>query len=170
MLMELCGEEALKNVALVTNMWGGVTPQVGESREQELKDNYFGVAIEKGARLCRHYNTPESARAILREILKSQPVVLKIQRELVDEAKGIRQTGAGAELDREIHMGVGKHRAELKTLEMGIQGTMAKKDEEERKELEEEAKQIQQGIEKLQRSSANMDTKFEEARHKINKN
>lgn len=170
MLMELCGEEALKNVALVTNMWGGVTPQVEESREQELKDKYFGVAIEKGAQLCCHYNTPESARAILREILKNQPVVLKIQRELVDEAKGIRQTGAGAELDREIHMEVGRHQAELRTLEMQMQRARAEGDKQDREELEEDARQIQRGIEKLQRSSANMDTKFEEARHKVNKN
>ena len=38
MFRELCGEKTLKNVILMTNMWGRVTPQQGAAREQQLKD------------------------------------------------------------------------------------------------------------------------------------
>ena len=65
MLRELCGEKTLKNVILMTNMWGRVTPQQGADREQQLKDKYFKAAIEKGAQLCRYTNTPQSAQVIL---------------------------------------------------------------------------------------------------------
>ena len=65
MLRELCGEKTLKNVILMKNMWGRVTPQQGADREQQLKDKYFKAAIEKGAQLCRYTKTPESAQVIL---------------------------------------------------------------------------------------------------------
>jgi len=62
---KVCGDGTLKNVVLMTNMWGQVTPQQGADREQQLRDKYFKAAIEKGAQLYRHTNSPESARMIL---------------------------------------------------------------------------------------------------------
>ena len=41
MFRELCGDSSLKNVILVTNMWGEVSEAVGETREQELTTNFF---------------------------------------------------------------------------------------------------------------------------------
>jgi hypothetical protein len=35
MFRELCGDSTLKNVILVTNMWGDVPQDVGEAREEE---------------------------------------------------------------------------------------------------------------------------------------
>jgi rubrerythrin len=151
MFRELCGE--MKNVLLVTNKWGKVTPQEGEAREQQLKDKYFKAAIEKGAQLCRHHNTPESAQAILREILKNRPVVLKIQRELVEEGKDIGQTGAGAVLIKEIREVTEKYQRKIRELEDSIQHM---KDEESRKEMEEEKREMQQAVEQLRKDSAEM--------------
>ena len=167
MFRELCGEKTLKNVILMTNMWGQVTPQQGAAREQQLKEEHFKAAIEKGARMQRHNNTPESARAILREILKNQPTVLQIQRELIDEGKDIGETGAGAELNREIRELVENHQREMRELEENMRRAMEDKDEESREELEEEKKKMEEKMEKLQKDSAEMQHKFEQARREM---
>jgi len=156
MFRELCGEKTLKNVILMTNMWGRVTPQEGATREQQLGNKYFREAIEKGAQMRRHDNTLESAQAILRIILRNQPVVLKIQHELVDEHKNIEQTGAGEELNREISRLVMKYQREMRELEESIRKAIEDKDEESRQELEEEKRRAREEIEKLQQASAEM--------------
>ena len=167
MFRELCGEKTLKNVILVTNMWGRVTPEDGESREQQLRDKYFRAAIGKGAQLCRHTNTPKSAWAILRKILENKPVVLKIQQELIDEHKDIGQTRAGAELRREMLKAEERHKKEIKELEMNMQKAAEEKDEETRRECEEEKRRLEREREKLRKDSEEMKSKFEEARREM---
>ena len=167
MFRELCGEKTLKNVIIMTNMWGRVTPQQGAEREEQLRSNFFKAAIEKGAQLCRHNNTPKSARAILRTILENQPAVLKIQSELIDEHKDIGQTGAGKELDREIHEVVEKYQNEIRDLEENMRKALEAKDEETREELEEEKRRLQEEMEKLRKDSAEMRSTFEVARREM---
>jgi len=167
MFRELCGEKTLKNVILMTNMWGRVTPQQGADREQQLKDKYFRAAIEKGAQLCRHTHSPESARAILRKILKNKPLVLQIQHELIDQHMDIGQTGAGAELNREIREVVEKYQREIRELEKNMRKAMEEKDEETREELEEEKRRMQEEMEKLRKDSTEMESKFEKARREM---
>ena len=168
MFRELCGEKTLKNIVLMTNMWGQVTPQQGADRERQLKDKHFKAAIEKGARLCRHTNTPESARAILGTILKNRPVVLKIQRELVDEQKDIERTGAGKELSREICKVMVKYQSNIKELEEGIrQGAAEDEDGESRDEMEEEKRRLEEEAERLRKDLEDMKSKFEEARREM---
>jgi len=166
MFRELCGEKTLRNVILVTNKWGQVTPKQGADREQQLKDNYFKAAIEKGAQPCRHRNTSESARKILRKILENKPLTLKIQRELIDERKDIGQTGAGAELNREIREAVEKYQRDIRELEERMRKTI-EMDEESREEMEEEKRKMQEEMEKLRRDSDEMESKFEEARREM---
>lgn len=167
MFRELCGEKTLKNVVFMTNMWGRVTPQQGANREQKLKDKHFKAAIEKGAQLCRHTNTPQSARAILREILKNKPLALKIQHELIDQGKDIGQTGAGVELNREIREVVEEHQRQIKELEESMRKAIEEKDEETREELVEEKRRIQEEMEKLRKDTVEMESKFEKARREM---
>jgi len=46
MFRELCGDSTLKNVILVTNMWGDVSGSVGEARERELAREFFKPVLE----------------------------------------------------------------------------------------------------------------------------
>lgn len=103
MFRELCGDTTLKNVALVTNMWGEVSPEVGESSEYELSSRSFKPVIDKGAQMVRHHNTGQSVHDIIRMIVKNRPVVLQIQRELVDEHKDIVDTAAGEAVNKELN-------------------------------------------------------------------
>ena len=99
MFRELCGDDNLKNVLIVTNMWGEIDPQVGLARESELssKDIFFKPAVDKGAQLLRHENTVGSAHTIIRQVMKNHPAALQIQQELVDQGKEISETAAGIE-------------------------------------------------------------------------
>ena len=97
MFRKLCGESTLRNVVIVTNMWGEVDPRVGEAREAELmgKDIFFKPALDKGAQIARNENTVTSARKIIRLVLDNHPLPLRIQEELVNEGKDITETCAG---------------------------------------------------------------------------
>ena len=65
---KLCGDAALANVVLVTNMWGEVSPEVGEARESELSGNFFKPVLDLGAQMVRHHNTVHSAHDVIRRI------------------------------------------------------------------------------------------------------
>ncbi|KAF9460974.1 P-loop containing nucleoside triphosphate hydrolase protein, partial [Collybia nuda] len=114
----LCGEDTLKNVVIVTNMWGEVPLPIGEAREKELAtdDMFFKSVLDKNARLVRHTNTIESARAILELVVQNEPAALRIQKELVDEHMDITQTAAAEELNREMIELTKRHRTQLEVL------------------------------------------------------
>ena len=167
MFRELCGEKTLKNVVLMTNMWGRATPEQEAAREQQLKDKYFKAAIEKGAQMCRHSNTPESAREVLRKILRNRPAALKIQSELVEQHMDVGQTGLGVELNKEICELVERYRREVRELEETMRKAMDDKEEAYRRELREEKRKAQEEIKKLQRESAWMRMTMEDLRREL---
>jgi len=121
---ELCGESTLKNVVILTNMWGEVNLEVGEAREAELKtqDLFFKPVLDKGAQILRHDNTFETAINILRHLTENHPVPLQIQKELVDQNKDIRDTAAGAELSKELVEQIRKHHEEMRKLQEEMKG------------------------------------------------
>ena len=107
MFRKICGETTLRNVIVVTNMWEDGSRDVSEARERELRDNFFKPAIDKGAQMARHNNTPQSAHDIIRTIIRStkryHPVALRIQYELVDKPRDIADTTAGKAINRELN-------------------------------------------------------------------
>ena len=152
MFRKLCGDSALQNVVIVTNMWGEVTPEIGDRREQELKreDDFFKPVLARGARMARHENTVPSAERIIRQILVNRPLPLRIQEELVKEHKNIPETGAGEELNRVINGQIAKHKKEMRMIEEEMEQAAKDKDEEVRKALEDEMAKLQEKVEGLQ--------------------
>ena len=136
-LLAMCGSQALQNVVIVTNMWGKVTPEVGDAREQQLGSSFFEPALENGALLLRHDDTTGSAHNIIRNILERQPVTLRIQEEIYDEWKRIGETAAGKELLRELDEQVRKRLEQLRELQEMLNQTEAD-DGETRQELQQE--------------------------------
>lgn len=124
MFRELCGDESLKNVVILTNMWGQVEPAIGEARERELADDdlFFRPALLKGAKMFRHDQTLNCAERVIRHLMRKTPEILQIQREIVDENKDILQTAAGGELNRELIAQMDRHKAEMATLQREWQG------------------------------------------------
>ena len=162
MFRKLCGENSLKNVVIVTNMWGEVDPQVGDAREAELarEDIFFKPVLEKGARMARHENTVTSAESVIRLILENHPLPLRIQEELVNEHKDISQTGAGEELSREINAQIRKHQHEMRALREEMERAMKDKDEETKRELEIETKRMQREIARFQNDARRLESDY----------
>jgi hypothetical protein len=152
MFRKLCGDSTLRNVVIVTNMWGLTSPQAGEAREAELmkKDFFFKPALERGARMARHENTVSSAENIIRLILNREPLPLHIQRELVDEHKEITQTRAGQEINRELNAQARKHKEEIQVLKEEMEQAANDKDEETRREREIETRRMEERMERFE--------------------
>ena len=168
MFRKLCGENALKNVVIVTNMWGDVQPEIGEARETELKqDNmFFKPVLNRGARITRHDNTRFSAERILGLFLDNRPLPLRIQEELVDEAKDIARTDAGEELNRELDERMKKIDREMLELREEIRIAIKEKDEETKRELESVTQSMREQTKKVgsDRCRLESDYKKEKAR------
>lgn len=169
MFRKLCGENALRNVVIVTNMWGEVSPEIGNDREAELirEDMFFKPVLDKGAQMARHYNTVPSGEAIVRLILENHPMPLRIQEELVTEHKDITETGAGEELNREINAQIRKHQEEMRLLRDEMQQAMKDKDEETRKELEIETRRMQMEIDRFQNDSERLESDYKKERERL---
>jgi len=166
MFRELCGDSTLRNVVLVTNMWGEVSQDVGEEREEELTTNFFKPVLDKGAQLVRHHNTPRSAHDTIRRIMRNRPAVLQIQRELVDEGRDINDTAAGEAINKELNEQIRRHKAELETIKEEMEKAMKDKDEETRRELEEETRKLQERIDRTRGDLATMTSRYDQEKKK----
>ena len=166
---ELCGESTLRNVLIVTNMWSEVDPQLGEEREQELATNpkFFKPVVDKGARMLRNLNTPESAHAILRYLINAQAHTLQIQHELVNEHRDLAQTSAGTELTRVLKEQSDRHEQQLREVRRELEEAMRAKDEEARKELEQEIGKKQDEIDQIHLDIERMAAEFAKERARL---
>ncbi|PVF93007.1 P-loop containing nucleoside triphosphate hydrolase protein [Serendipita vermifera] len=103
----LCGEDPLKSVMVVTNMWGLLpNMELGVARESELREDplFFGQVLGAGATLVRHTDTTPSSHKIISSLLEQgdKRRRLAIQAELVDEKLRLDETSAAAELLRDF--------------------------------------------------------------------
>ena len=162
MFRKLCGDSALRNAVIVTNMWGEVDPRRGDAREAELAgdDAFFKPVLDKGAQMARHDNTCPSAERIIRLILENHPLPLRIQEELVNERRDISQTGAGEELNQELNSQIRKHQQGMHVLREEMEQAIRDKDEETRKELEVESKRVRREISRFRRDSRRLESDY----------
>ncbi|EMD33879.1 hypothetical protein CERSUDRAFT_125649 [Gelatoporia subvermispora B] len=162
MFRKLCGDEALRNVVIVTNMWGEVTTERGAAREKELAsdDILFKPVLDKGARMVRHDNTCESAQAILNLLVNKKPRVLRIQKELVEEHKDISQTAAGVELERELAALAAKHREELAQVKQEMREALLAKDMETREELDKVRGELEGSVKKIENDRERLSSEY----------
>ena len=135
---KLCGEDTLKNVVIVTNMWSEVNAARGLAREDELASDpmFFKPALDKGAKMMRHDNTHHSAVTILLQLIPNKPEPLLLQTELILEAKDIAETAVGGELARNLEEQKQKYVEELGELEHEMKEASHAKDTETVQELQ----------------------------------
>ena len=166
MFRKLCGDEALRNVVIVTNMWNEVDPTLGEDRERELRaeDLFFKPILEHGAQMARHDNTSASAESILLRFIDSRPVTLRIQRELADEGLDISETAAGAELTRHLTELARKHEAQLEELQLEMEEAVRAKDEQAQRELASVRADLIKNSEKIETDRSHLSQGFAEDR------
>jgi DNA repair exonuclease SbcCD ATPase subunit len=156
----------MRNVVIVTNMWEDVSAEDGEAREKELasEDIFFKPALDNGAKMHRHDNTPESAEAIIHQIVGNQSIPLLIQTELVDKRMSLLETTAGKELNKELMEQAKKQMEELRQLESDMRAAIRTKDEETRKELEFERKKLKSELESVLSESRKLESDLSKER------
>ncbi|KAF7422444.1 hypothetical protein PC9H_010600 [Pleurotus ostreatus] len=169
MLRRLCGDTTLKNLVIVTNMWGDVSLSVGEARERELatQDKFFKQALDKGAKMLRHTHSFDSAINILRYALRNTPLPLKIQEEMVDEGKDLPETGAGAELNAELEKLMKKHEEDMRALKAELEEAVRLKEEETRQELDAEIVKLRDETNRIKLDARDMASKYDLERSKL---
>ena len=75
MFKKLCGDDALGNVVLGTTKWCLIHRQeIGEKREQQLRDSFWKDMINHGSVIRRVGDDPSSAREILDHIVRNKAV------------------------------------------------------------------------------------------------
>ena len=168
MFRSLCGDETLKNVVVVTTMWGDVLPEKGASREEQLKaeEKFFKPAIDNGAKMVRHDNTPERAKEIIWDIVQSNSAEpLCIQKELVNEGKNIIETSVGQQLDRNLVTKIEGYETELQRLRRALEA-QEQQNEANRKELQEERDKTEAAMETIKELRQSFPQDYEKERDK----
>ena len=114
---ELCGDQAVKKVVLVTTMWDKVQQDTGVRREKELFENYWRTMINYGASTARFSNSADSAWKIVDIILKQHETeVLLLQEELVDLKRALNETQAGKTLYSDLQRLLAEQRDTVRSL------------------------------------------------------
>ncbi|KAG2336081.1 hypothetical protein BDR05DRAFT_897242 [Suillus weaverae] len=97
---ELCGTNALENVVFTTTMWDEVPNHVGFQREQQLVTQFWQEMMAHGSRTARFASSFDSAWEIIKHFDVTTPQPVQLQKEMVDEGKGLSETSAYAVLTR----------------------------------------------------------------------
>jgi len=149
MFGSLCGDKAARGVVLVTTMWDKLkSKEVGEAREEDLKTNFWAPMIANDASIRRFENTPESALAIIDNLVaqRREGVVLLLQEELVDLERTLKETKAGQALYQSLQL--------LLIRQKGVVEALAKqakeqKDSSQAAEYNEQYREIQNQLEQV---------------------
>jgi len=165
MFRKLCGDDKLGNVRIVTTNWSRVGEKEGTDRERDLatSNTAFGPLIEAGAILCRHYNTVETARSIISQLVMKDPVLMQIQEEL-NKGMKLGATSAGAVITEGLVRLQEKHKMEMELLKKEMEEAAKANDEALRAELAEERLVLAQKMAYADEDRKRLERTLDEAR------
>lgn len=119
MFRNLCGEDALKNVILVTSSWGMAEKlgrmEMAKRNERQLKEDpqFWQPLIEMGSSVDRFDDSRSSALKIILRLVRMMPATLQIQDELVNQSLAIAETTAGSTVMTDMKELEEKYKAEI---------------------------------------------------------
>lgn len=152
MFRELCGEEPLRNVILVTSFWDQVSRDVGERREQELQrtPDFWGRMVDKGSRVAR-FEGRDSALSIVLRLANQNPLPLSIQQEMIEQGKPLIETAAGIAVNEELVRLEALHRKQREELQREYQEALKAHDQEMQEVLRRERQRMDEKLDGLRR-------------------
>ncbi|KAH8734131.1 hypothetical protein BGZ61DRAFT_491554 [Ilyonectria robusta] len=92
----ICGETALPNVLLTTTRWHEVDEPTEASRERQLRDDFWAYMVGRGSLMSRFHGDRTSAVALISQLVIKEPIVLRLQHEMINEGKKLDETEAGS--------------------------------------------------------------------------
>lgn len=163
MFQKLRGENALRSVILATTMWDKVSKATGEKHENELKSTYdfWGVMIEKGSTVHRHDGSRESALNLVQHVAQMEPVVVDLQKELVEGKLPLNETGAGQEVDGGLTQARQQAEKQVKALQEELEEARDSHDERTEAALEEQKEDMERRIERILQQQQDLKTSLE---------
>lgn len=169
MFKDLCGENPMKNVVLVTNRWEYASScgEAGKALEKEgelrTKADFWAPLIKRGSDMvCWEDNyAPRiqytsavkdflSAHDIIRRFINKEPKVLQIQTELVEQQRKLIDTTAGVTVNEETLRVEKKYQDELVKIRQEMEEAKAAADLEVQEALEQSKKDYERKLNKLQ--------------------
>jgi hypothetical protein len=172
MFKQLCGQNNLNSVILVTTHWsssGGVriSERVGREREMELIDTegFWGGMIEmigRGSEVMRHDGSTESAMDIvLKTVKRKLRVVLDIQTQLVDEKRSLDDTDAAQALEAELIRERKRFQEKLDQVQSDMKSALEDHDKEWQQQFEKDKMLYEDKIKKTHTETAALKTNLE---------
>jgi hypothetical protein len=158
---ELCGQKNLANVIIVTNMWSNPPTEIELKREMQLRDDprYFQPAIKAGAQFIRRLReNTATAHNTIRLLLAKNPIVMQVQRELVDDNQVFFETSAAQVLGVELAVTEKRHQQEIEEVKEELRVAKEEKDTETQHDLRE-------FLEQAKVESARLTKEIEALRH-----
>ncbi|VUC35472.1 unnamed protein product [Clonostachys rosea] len=140
MFKQLCGQDALKQVILVTTMWDRVSREEGTRREEELinTSEFWGWMVSKGSSVRRHGHNESSAKELVHQLIgHSNCITTDLQKQLIDENLTLDQTSAGRELQSELRKEQEKWAKRLAEVEEQMRAAIQQRDQEAEEALKE---------------------------------
>jgi len=98
----ICGQEAMKNVVIVTTMWSKVSEVEGTERERDLKRDVWNDMLSSGCSIEHFKDTHRSAWDIVGSIEKKEQTEVQLPREIVDTRLRLNETQVGTTLNKEL--------------------------------------------------------------------
>lgn len=143
---DLCGQDALSKVVLVTTMWEKLSSQEeGEEREVELKTTgaFWGYMVKKGSKLERYTNDMQSAKRLVDMFLPANDdtipeiATLAIQEEMTVQKKSLADTAAGEIVRDDIAAETARIAKQMEECRDEIRDALQQRDDERRQEAQE---------------------------------
>ena len=138
MFQKLVGDHNMKNVILVTTMWGKLQQSdIGEARVKQLTETgkFWGGMIGHGATHERYNVKKEDALRIVQMVLNNTPCKLQIQEEHDDGTK-LADTAAGQEVADWLEILKANHAQEMVELKEQLELVARKGNEKLEQELQ----------------------------------
>jgi chemotaxis protein histidine kinase CheA len=172
MFKKLCGENAFQHVKLATTMWKNLNGpnlsyDTGVAREKELtsRKDWWGLMCERGSSVVRHDGTKECAMEMIEDLIQRRnqggPVLLEIQKEMIDEKKSLEQTLAGMEVEKEITVATQKFKEQIADLQESYDEALKERDEQLAEVLREQRDDLEKKLQRAGEAQENLKITFE---------
>jgi chemotaxis protein histidine kinase CheA len=167
MFKKLCGENAFQHVKLATTMWKNLNGpnlsyDTGVAREKELtsRKDWWGLMCDRGSSVVRHDGTKECAMEMIEDLIqrhnKGGPVLLEIQREMVDDKKPLDQTAAGQEVEKDLTAAKQKFEEQIADLQESYDEALKERDEQLAQVLREQRDDLEKKLQRAGEAQENL--------------
>ncbi|KAI8299690.1 hypothetical protein K4K59_002095 [Colletotrichum sp. SAR11_240] len=161
LLESLVGDDALKNVILVTTMWNMLLPQhrrLALQREQELIDNFWSSMEQKGSYVAQFDGSSDSAYALVFQLAGRESVVLDIQKEIFEQDKSILETKAGTNLVHQLEKDSKTYHLKMLDIQERLESELSSqpRSKEKIRELKEEEEEVRKIVQLMRESMERM--------------